>query len=81
MNLQSPKRSERRRETPDGGSPHAQLETMVIGTYCEMPGLSLHLAQAARLFGVSAPACQTVLDDLVRRGHLQRGNNGQYRLG
>jgi hypothetical protein len=56
-----------------------QLERTIVGNYREMPGLSLHLAQAARLFGVSAPACQVVLDDLVRAGQLRRDSDGQYR--
>jgi hypothetical protein len=44
-----------------------------------MPGLSLHLNQAARLFGLRGTTCQIVLEDLVRRGSLRRGEDGQYR--
>ena len=52
---------------------------MVLGTYREMPGLCLHLPQAARLFGVSVRTCQTVLDELVKTGQLHRMEDGQYR--
>lgn len=46
--------------------------------YREMPGLCLHLGQAARLFGLRTTICQLVLDDLVRQGRLRRANDGQY---
>jgi DNA-binding IclR family transcriptional regulator len=52
---------------------------MIIETYREMPGLSLHLTQAARLFGLRKTTCQVILDDLVRQDRLQRSNDGQYR--
>jgi hypothetical protein len=55
-----------------------QLVTMVIGTFREMPGLSLHLNQAARLFGVRAETCRILLDDLVAQGRLRRAHDGQY---
>ena len=51
-----------------------------MGSYQEMPGLSLHLNQAARLFGVHLEACRAVFDDLVRGGQLRRIHDGQYRL-
>jgi hypothetical protein len=54
------------------------LQATIVGMYREMPGLSLHLAQAARLFGVGAATCQAILDDLVRQGQLRRANDGQY---
>jgi DNA-binding FadR family transcriptional regulator len=43
-----------------------------------MPGLSLNVSQASRLFGVGRTTCQSVLEDLVRRGHLHV-RDGQYR--
>jgi hypothetical protein len=62
-----------------GGEPErANLVSMIIGTYREMPGLSLSLNQAARLFGLRSTTCQIVLDDLVRAGHLRRASDGQY---
>jgi hypothetical protein len=51
---------------------------MILGTYREMPGLSLHLSQAARLFGIRRSTCQVVLDDMVRAGSLRRAQDGQY---
>jgi hypothetical protein len=53
---------------------------MIAGTYGEMPGLRLHLEQAARLFGLQSGTCKVVLEDLVRAGRLRRSNDGQYCL-
>ena len=57
----------------------AQLVALILGTYAEMPGLSLHLPQAARLFGLREATCQVVLSDLVRDGRLRRSADSQYR--
>jgi hypothetical protein len=56
----------------------AELVAMVLGTFREMPGLSLQLNQAARLFGVHPTTCQVVFDDLVALGRLRRSHDGQY---
>lgn len=56
-----------------------QLVALILGTYAEMPGLSLHLNQAARLFGLRDTTCQLVLDGLVREGRLRQSDDGQYR--
>ena len=45
-----------------------------------MPGLSLRLEQAARLFGLRRQTCQVVLNDLVRQGQLRRATDGQFLL-
>jgi hypothetical protein len=74
-------RSERRqrpRGTTTGEPPRRHLEALILGTYREMPGLTLHLPQAARLFGVRANTCQVVLDALVREGRLRQSPDGQY---
>jgi hypothetical protein len=55
-----------------------QVVSTIIGTFREMPGLSLHLNQAARLFGWPASTCEVVLRDLVAQGTLRRANDGQY---
>lgn len=74
-----------RRQTARGTShddparPH--LVSMIVGAYREMPGLSLHLHQAARLFGVRPRTCQVVMDHLVSSGQLRRTADGQYKLG
>jgi hypothetical protein len=55
------------------------LAALILGTYAEMPGLSLHLHQAARLFGLRDRTCEVVLNDLVRDGRLRQSQGGQYR--
>ena len=41
------------------------VERRLLREYLDLPGLSLSLAQAARLVSVDAPSCQLVLNDLV----------------
>jgi hypothetical protein len=53
---------------------------MIVGTYREMPGLRLTLAQAERLFGGDSTICRSTLDDLVRRGALSQDQRGSYIL-
>jgi hypothetical protein len=71
-----------RRERPRGSGTseplRPQLKSMILGMYHEMPGLSLQVAQAARLFGLRAATCQIILDDLVGQKHLGRAADGQY---
>ena len=77
-----PHRPERRNAKRGGvrGEPsRPQLTSLILGTYAEMPGLSLHLHQAARLFGLREATCLVVLRDLVRDGRLRRCSDGQYR--
>src|SRR5688572_13578134 len=73
--------SDRRRTVrgADGEPSRAGIVSLVLGTYTEMPGLSLHLPQAARLFGLRETTCSVVLEDLVRSGRLRRSQDGQYR--
>jgi hypothetical protein len=52
---------------------------MIVATYQEMPGLSLNLTQAARLFGLRETTCEVVFHDLVRDGRLRRSPDGYYR--
>jgi DNA-binding IclR family transcriptional regulator len=51
---------------------------MILGTYREMPGLRLHMADAARLFGLRMTTCRVVLDALVHDGALRRTTEGHY---
>jgi hypothetical protein len=67
-----------RRGVPEGEPPRGHLVPMIVGMYREMPGLKLHLHQAARLFGLRPATCQIVLDDLVSSGRLRRTDDGQY---
>ena len=69
----------RRHQRGAGAEPvRAELVAMVLGTYREMPGLCLHLNQAARLFGVRAITCEVLFNDLVALGRLRRSHDGQY---
>jgi hypothetical protein len=51
---------------------------MILGTFREMPGLCLHMNQAARLFGLRRRTCEVVLEDLVAQGKLRRASDGQF---
>jgi hypothetical protein len=80
-NTNTPRQRLERRASVRGGPGHptrADLVSMIVGSYREMPGLSLHLHQAVRLFGVHTNACRVVLDELVRRGRLRELADGQY---
>jgi hypothetical protein len=54
------------------------LLVRVRGEFHEMPGLSLTLAQATRLLGLSPEACARVLGVLVREGLLCQRRDGRY---
>lgn len=68
-----------RRGTVEAEPDRVAIVSMILGTFREMPGLTLHASQAARLFGLRPRTCQIVLDDLVREGRLRRAPDGQYR--
>jgi len=55
-----------------------QLLVRVEGEYREMPGLSLTLAQAGRLWGLDHSTCELVLTRLIERRVLKRAVNGTY---
>jgi hypothetical protein len=48
--------------------------------YEEMPGMSLNVHQARRLFAISEDVCRLVFDELVARGVLRRLRDGRYVL-
>lgn len=48
------------------------------GEYLEMPGLSLTLEQAQRLWALDRGTCSGVLSNLVRTGFLRRRRDGSY---
>jgi hypothetical protein len=50
----------------------------VRGEFREMPGLTLSLAQASRLWSLDAPTCNEVLTGLVDAGFLRRKADGTY---
>ena len=73
--------SERRRSArgaPQGEPTRAHLVALILRTYAEMPGLSLHLCQAARLFGLREATCEVILTDLVTDGRLRQSADNQY---
>lgn len=76
----TPPAIERRAEAR--GNPSApsrtSLESMILGTYREMPGLALTCLQAARLFGISARTAEVILGDLDRKGALYTFRDGRY---
>jgi hypothetical protein len=74
----SPDRRRQMRGLTGTEPPRAQLVSMILGTFLEMPGLCLHGNQAARLFGLRQSTCSVVLDDLVTQGKLRRAADGQY---
>jgi hypothetical protein len=75
-----PERRSRARQPINGGAPaRGQLTSQITGGYREMPGLSLDLPQAARLFALDPVTCRVVLDDLVQKGSLVRSSDGRYR--
>ena len=49
-----------------------QLRARVASEFREMPGLTLTLAQASRLFSLERDRCERVLGALVQRGVLVR---------
>ena len=55
-----------------------QILVRVEGEYREMPGLSLTLAQARRLWGLDHSTCELVLTRLIEHGVLKRAANGTY---
>jgi hypothetical protein len=74
----SPGRQEApRRERRNLASREELLRRMEV-EYHEMPGLSLTLAQAQRLFGLRYDICARVLTTLVDRAVLRRDPNGAY---
>ena len=55
-----------------------QLARLVWAEYAEMPGLSVTLAQAQRLWGVDEQTCRGAFDALIARGILRRTTKGRY---
>lgn len=50
----------------------------VRGEYCEMPGVSLTLAHAQRLWGFDRSTCEPVLRQLVNEHFLRRSRAGTF---
>jgi Mn-dependent DtxR family transcriptional regulator len=57
-----------------------ELCARVVGEYTEMPGLSLTLLQASRLWNVDPPTCTEVLDQLREIGFLRQAGRAYVRM-
>jgi hypothetical protein len=60
-------------------SPSA-LETRVRREFEELPGVSLTLAQAGRLFGLSCEVCEQVLSSLLDEGVIAVTADRRYAI-
>jgi hypothetical protein len=78
MATNTKERRSRPRDTISAEAPRDHLVSMIVGTYREMPGLRLQIAEAARLFGLRVNTCRIVMDALVHDGTLRRTNEGRY---
>ena len=54
------------------------LMRRVRSEFDEMPGLSLTLAQAGKLFGISGDACARIFSQLSEEGLLRPSGHGSY---
>ena len=71
-------RSLRGNDRVRGISAISEIIPRVEGEYREMPGLSLTLPQAARLWGLDFDTCELALTELIERRVLARGLRGTY---
>ena len=55
-----------------------RLLQRIKGEYLEMPGLSLTLSQAARLWALDHQTCENVLRGLVQTGFLVTTTGGTF---
>lgn len=55
-----------------------ELIARVRGEYREMPGLSLTVSQAQRLWGLEGATCQALLDRLVDTKFLRRTRHNRF---
>ena len=58
----------------------AQLLTRIRGEFREMPGLSLTLRQASRLWNLDPVVCDTALRILIEERYLAQTRRGTFRL-
>jgi len=57
---------------------HHDLLTRIKSEYREMPGLSLTVEQACRLWNLDRAACEQMLGTLVAEGSLVRTARGRF---
>jgi hypothetical protein len=58
--------------------PRALIAERVRGEFREMPGLTLTVAQARKLWSLDAAMCTDVMADLVSAGFLTRRADGAF---
>ena len=58
--------------------PLRHLMELVEAEYAEMPGLSVTLSQAQRLWAVDQGTCEEVFSRLVSSGVLRKTTKGQF---
>ena len=61
------------------GCEERALCTRMIGEFLEMPGLSVTIPQACRLWSIDQPRCVRVLDALLGSGFLRRSGDRYVR--
>jgi hypothetical protein len=67
----------RQEEGVQKGMPGTLVE-QVLAEYAEMPGLSITLPQAQRLWAVDRETCEETFRRLVSRGKLRRTSRGRF---
>ena len=70
------------RDAASRGSVDQTVSTVIQriqAEYVEMPGLTLTLRQAARLWGLNDGQSERLLSELIDRGFLMRDMRGAYR--
>ena len=55
-----------------------QLARRILGEYREMPGLSLTIPQACRLWNLDRAVCEVVLQTLLDEGFITQTAAGQF---
>jgi hypothetical protein len=68
-------------ERDDIGTRSRSIRTLVEliqAEYAEMPGLSVTLPQAQRLWAVDQTTCEEVFNRLISRGVLRRTSKGRF---
>ena len=63
----------------DAGARQA-LRDRILSEFREMPGMTLTVPQAARLFGIPTSACERILVQCTQAGVLHRRQTGCYGL-
>jgi hypothetical protein len=55
-----------------------ELARQIEAEYAEMPGLTVTLLQAQRLWDIDRHTCRTAFDELIARGVLRETTKGRF---